>query len=371
MEKEELRKLILGKYYWKCKNKISPVSNLLLNNLLQDLQDQGLLLNCNLNDLIRLCEFKKVESPCFTSIQSSQFPKNNIIDQLSLDEDEQECPICLEEFDEEKIEIERLSPCGHYAHKSCIQKSARALVKSPFCPLCKETVTNVENSILEKIKARVELQQDETYGNINDRERNFINFIQHMTRFESYVIFPIHLILEWNLKYPNLQITREEIPQFEDLARKAFLTQWIEHFDPDVGDEPLNLSEIEMFELIKNRFLKKFDEDQLIKLGPLEIETLWNQSSPHKINLRHQKKLFELLNLYRIYIERKIIVENKFRELYLDLNEYDPELSKKVLKKYNALRVKEEKDKKIPGEYVEKELFNKKIEQLNDSCQIM
>jgi len=390
---EDFRKLVLGKFYNRCKHKQVPVSNLFLSQRLSELQGEGYLKGCELDDLISMCEFKPVEKTCLQYIPTnlSSHPSmgeenyKKLLKQLDLDDvktsDEPlECPICLEELDEENRPIERLSPCGHYVHHSCIFNTSKAMGRSPFCPICKENVTNVSTpSHGELIEAKRQLaaQYNRALGGnlTNSKQEQFRLFVLSKTYITQPYINTQKLVTEWNLHHPNNQITSLENSDFKEIARSAYKDRFRHQFDPDV-DEMKDFTLKEMYDMIVENILQYIPVEKARSLGPLEIEDMWNHHSIYTIDLKNYIPLYEELNSYRLIADKKYKVNKQFNELYQQLINFDytnnTDISSRVKIKYDSLREKEDKKGLEPGTLVEKEIFNKPFDKLTKTgCVLM
>lgn len=387
---DDVRKLVLGKFYNKCKSKRIPVSNLFLSNRLKELQDEGYLKGCGIKDLISMCEFKPVEKTCLQHVPTSNRnisdkEYKNILKELELEEIEPsdeplECPICLEEFDDDNIPIERLSPCGHYAHYSCIFKTSKAMGKEPFCPLCNEKVDNVKApSHSEMLEGRRQLAGQYNRALMGEREGN------KQEQFRMYILNKVHITIpfintskmieRWNNDNPFNQIQEGEYEEYKNIASNAYNDRFYNQFDPDI-DELEVLNTKRTFELIVNYMLIYMSFEEVMKLGPLEIQDMWNKDSIYKVYLIDNIPLYNELNKYILIAENKYKVNKQFNDLYKRLIDFDSQnntdISSRVKTKYELLRNKEDKKNLIPGTLVEKEIFNKNFDKLTKSgCSIM
>ena len=389
---DDFRKLVLGKYYNRCKSKQIPVSNLFLSQRLTALQSQGYLEGCGLDDLINMCEFKPVQKTCLQQLppninvlQSEEY--NQVLEELSLDdidtsEEPIECPICLEEFDEEKRPIERLSPCGHYIHHSCIYNTSKAMGQPPFCPICKTKVTNVlppsEKEIREG-KRQLAMQYQRGLSGMferSDKSEDFRNFVMAKTYMTQPFINTQKMVTMWNISYPQNQITSGEQDQYKEIARSAYKERFINDFDDDV-DEKADYTLGEIYNFIVENVLSPLPLYKVRTLGPLEIIEMWNSHSIYTINLKSNMKLYEALNEYRVVADKKFKVEKRFNELYEGLVKFDEEnntdIALRVKIKYDKLRQKEDASGVYPGSYITPEIFDKPFDKLikKEGCQIM
>jgi len=374
---DDFRKLVLGKFYNKCKSKQIPVSNLFLSKRLSELQSEGYLEGCELKDLISMCEFKPVEKKCLQHVPKdiprsiSDKDYNKILKELELDDvipsDEPlECPICLEEFDEEKNPIERLSPCGHYAHHSCIFKTSKAMGKEPFCPLCNQNIDNVKSpSYRELREGKRQLAAQYTRALVGEREGikqdQFRTYVRSKTRITQPFINTMWLISSWNHDNPNFQIRPEEYDEYKKIASTMYKDRYNNEFDSDIDEiEVDNAGQV--YDLMVENILQYLPDEIVMKMGPLEIEEIWNENSVYHINLKEYIPLYEKLNEYRIIAEKRYKVNKKFDELYRRLLDFDydnnTDISSRVKTKYEMLRNKEDKKNIMPGYLVEKEIFN-------------
>ncbi len=388
----DARKLILGKYYDRCKNKEIPVSNMLLSHRLSELQEEGYLKDCSLEDLISMCELKPIEKKCLQHIPSTISPTmgkseyNKLLKELDLEHVEPsgeplECPICLEELDDENKPIERLSPCGHYAHHSCIFKTSKGIGKDPFCPMCNVKIDNVKppsKRELEEGKRQLFAQYTRALVGESEviKEDQFKSFVLDNTYIIQPFINTMKLIGEWNLNNPTLQIRQNEYDEYKKIASSAYKNRYYRRYDPDVDEELKEYSVIDIYDLIVENILQYLPLESVTKLGPLEIEDIWNENSIYTIKLENNIHLYDLLNSYREMAEKKYKVDKKFNELYQTLLDFDntnnTDISSRVKAKYDTLRNKEDKKNLIPGTLVEKEIFNKPFDKLKkEACIIM
>ena len=389
---DQLRKIILGKYYKGCKSRQIPISNLFLAKRLQDLKNNGMLVNCQLEDIIQACEFKPLTNCVpktlpninqdLISLEYQSLLQDLSLDDIDTSDEPSECPICLEEFDEEKRPIERLSHCGHYIHHSCIYNTSKAMGQPPFCPICKTMVTNVtppsQADILEGKRELALQYQRGLAGRISsetNKEDLFKRFVLSKVGLTEPFINVSKLVSLWNIANPTNPILPSEEDEFKEIARFAYKERFSTRFDPDVDEmEEITLDKI--FILMKDNILDKLPLYKQISIGPLEIQDLWNHYSVYTIDLNKALPLYEALNEYRVVQEKKYKVQKSFDQLYEKLLKFDEEastdISTRVKIKYEKLRQKEDKDEVYPGSYVQKEIFDKPFDKLvkKDGCVI-
>jgi len=393
-EQDHFRKLVLGKFYSRCKSKQVPVSNLFLSRRLSELQEEGYLKGCELHDLINMCEFKPVEKTCLQYIPTKlnsppsmgEENYNKLLHQLDLDDvkpsDEPlECPICLEELDENNIPIERLSPCGHYVHHSCIYNTSKAMGRTPFCPICKENVDNIkgpsEGEIREGRRQLAVQYQRGLSGEISNNNKNeaFRAYALSKTHITQPYINTQQLVTSWNLHNPAQQITSSENVEFKEIARTAYKERFRNQFDPDV-DEMQEFTLKEMYDMIVENILQYIPVEKARTLGPLEIEDMWNSHSIYPLELKKYMPLYEELNSYRLKADKIYKINRQFNELYSQLTTFDlsnnTDISSRVKAKFDALREREEKKGLEPGSLVEKEIFSKPFDKITKTgCVLM
>ena len=132
---EKIRKVLLGmRLYDKCAQ--NGVSNQELENRLTMLQNRNCLTNCDLQDLINVCQLNtEPRRGCATSIDleiAQDIPCNEYFEQ-------DECPICFDSLSEG--ETEYAGKCGHLFHEACLKGYLNTLTQRNYrCPICRGEV---------------------------------------------------------------------------------------------------------------------------------------------------------------------------------------------------------------------------------------
>ena len=132
---EKLRKVLLGmRLYEKCAQ--NGVSNEELENRLSMLQNRNCLTNCDLQDLVNVCQLNtEPRRGCATSIDleiAKDTPCNEYFEQ-------EDCSICLDSLSEG--ETEYAGKCGHLFHEACLKRYLSTLPQRNYrCPTCRGEV---------------------------------------------------------------------------------------------------------------------------------------------------------------------------------------------------------------------------------------
>ncbi len=132
---EKLRKVLLGmRLYEKCAQ--NGVSNEELENRLSMLQNRNCLTNCDLQDLVNVCQLNtEPRRGCATSIDleiAKDTPCNEYFEQ-------EDCSVCLEPLSEG--ETEYAGKCGHLFHEACLKRYLSTLPQRNYrCPTCRGEV---------------------------------------------------------------------------------------------------------------------------------------------------------------------------------------------------------------------------------------
>ena len=134
---EKIRKVLLGmQLYDKCAQ--NGVSNEELEERLAMLQNRNCLTNCDLQDLVNVCQLNtEPRRGCATSIDletAKDEPCHEYFEQQ-----EEDCAICYEPLDEG--EAEYAGKCGHLFHKACLRGYLSTLQERNYkCPACRGDV---------------------------------------------------------------------------------------------------------------------------------------------------------------------------------------------------------------------------------------
>jgi hypothetical protein len=132
---EKLRKVLLGmRLYEKCAQ--NGVSNEELENRLSMLQNRNCLTNCDLQDLVNVCQLNtEPRRGCATSIDleiAKDEPCNEYFEQ-------EDCSVCLDSLSEG--ETEYAGKCGHLFHEACLKRYLSTLTQRNYrCPTCRGEV---------------------------------------------------------------------------------------------------------------------------------------------------------------------------------------------------------------------------------------
>ncbi len=155
---DTLRRLFLGPLYGECKDNPMGVSRKQLQERLDKLIDDGCVLDCSVDEMVKTCQLKSHYPLCAKDRKCIEetWPKKRGIDKLSYEqytrsktiendpdtddeeEDEEECNVCLMEEDENGNKVKQMS-CGHKSHISCLIKVAQQKgVDNAECPECRK-----------------------------------------------------------------------------------------------------------------------------------------------------------------------------------------------------------------------------------------
>jgi hypothetical protein len=100
---------------------------------------------------------KKGENCKIDTVEGHEYCWRHIVPPISIDKPD-ECCICIEPLNDEKTPLE----CGHWIHRECVVKSAKAQ-----CPLCRAPLPHLGKKILKQIetvrKARLRQQVEEEH----------------------------------------------------------------------------------------------------------------------------------------------------------------------------------------------------------------
>ena len=134
---EKIRKVLLGmQLYDKCAQ--NGVSNEELEERLSMLQNRNCLTNCDLQDLVNVCQLNtEPRRGCATSIDletAKDEPCHEYFEQQ-----EEDCAICYEPLNEGDTEY--AGKCGHLFHKACLRGYLSTLQERNYkCPTCRGDV---------------------------------------------------------------------------------------------------------------------------------------------------------------------------------------------------------------------------------------
>jgi hypothetical protein len=154
---DTLRRLFLGPLYGECKDNPMGVSRKQLQERLDKLVDDGCVLDCSVDEMVKTCQLKSHYPLCAKDRKCIEetWPKQRGIDKLSYqqyntskmfenepdtddEEEEEECNICMMDEDENGNPIKEMS-CGHKSHISCLIKVAQQKGRdNAECPECRK-----------------------------------------------------------------------------------------------------------------------------------------------------------------------------------------------------------------------------------------
>lgn len=157
---EDLRKLLLGmRLYSKCM--MNGVSNEELEERLQMLQNRNCLSDCNLQDLVNVCQLNTQPSQeCRDELvsENKEEPCTSYFEKRA----EEDCPICLEELDEDSVYIGK---CGHMLHEGCLEKYINNKARGEYnCPSCR-------GEMFKRLTRKPSLIKESQFSFIGPRER--------------------------------------------------------------------------------------------------------------------------------------------------------------------------------------------------------
>ena len=232
-----LRRLFLGPLYSECKDNPMGVSREQLQKRLDKLVDDGCVLDCNLDEMVKTCNIKSHYPTCAKDRKCIEdtWPQQNVEEKFSYqqyknakifenepdtdEEDEDGCPICNEEEDEKGNPVKEMS-CGHKIHISCLIKTAKGMGRDKAeCPLCRKKFSLLEVPV--PARDTNQIMADTLSNAIRDASQNESEFLSDLIRLERQMREPVQL---QNEEIRGLQ--NEEInPNFRDIARQINATR--------------------------------------------------------------------------------------------------------------------------------------------------
>jgi len=230
-----LRRLFLGPLYSECKDNPIGVSRDQLQKRLDKLINDGCVLDCNVDEMVKTCNLKSHYPTCSNDRKCIEdtWPQQSIDEKFSYqqyknakifenepdtdEEDEKEeedvCPICNEKEDEEGNPVKEMN-CGHKIHISCLIQTAKGMGRDiAECPLCRRKFSLLEVPVPERdVNQRM---ADSLSNAIRDASQNESPFLSQLTRLERQVREPQNEEISPNFRLIANQIDATRINQNE------------------------------------------------------------------------------------------------------------------------------------------------------------